>query len=565
VLLTLKPGGEAHDAEESLRTLKFGLCAAKVTTVRTANCTKAKELEELEQEMGEVEEKLQELQVVEAEDTSALEAAQQAMRELEERKAKEARQVQLVLMIQRRLMIVFVQLVSTTSSIYEILKFGVSPKIQALFPEIARLIEESIKPWEMKTDKGIAGADTVIVRVYHKVEGWLSKWKDVLGVDHREMLAFPDEVSSAQAPHAPPPAPSAWVRSKVEALYDTTLDIQPDLFELENQKDEVATHYVRLCAALNAVDRLVVAAQADLLQRKDLDNETIAMAHILGCVLQHARQRLAERHAAVEDKGEEVVDHLNRCLSLDLGSFFTVLPGSKAFKPRLAACSSWQDVLPLAADILTRALDEIDNPTPMEQQEEEVEEDARGSQLGPGFCYLGSGSAAWISTVKGLRRLNVRKVAEDKHTGKFCAAKEGVALLKAHVDELCSESMAGRIQEALDSAEYLEPITLEADLEREPRLSVSKQPTVMRVRVKLVEEKTGKYSVHKHMQVQFLEVVTEIKSAASGVRRSSMKPVSPAKSFSKNMSQVVVDREITLNGEQWETLCTQLPKYQAQV
>lgn len=55
--------------------------------------------------------------------------------------------------IQRRLMIVFVQLVSTTSSIYEILKFGVSPKIQALFPEIARLIEESIKPWEMKTDK----------------------------------------------------------------------------------------------------------------------------------------------------------------------------------------------------------------------------------------------------------------------------------------------------------------------------------------------------------------------------------------------------------------------------
>ena len=37
--------------------------------------------------------------------------------------------------------------------------------------------------------------------------------------------------------------------------------MQPELFELENQKDEVATHYVRLTAAVNSVDREVEAAK----------------------------------------------------------------------------------------------------------------------------------------------------------------------------------------------------------------------------------------------------------------------------------------------------------------
>ena len=41
------------------------------------------------------------------------------------------------------------------------------------------------------------------------------------------------------------------------------------------------------------------------------------------------------------------------------------LPKSQPFVPRLDAVRSWQDMLPLAADVLTRVTEEVDNPTPI--------------------------------------------------------------------------------------------------------------------------------------------------------------------------------------------------------
>ena len=55
------------------------------------------------------------------------------------------------------------------------------------------------------------------------------------------------------------------------------------------------------------------------------------------------------------------VAFLSTCLPV-----WQVLPKSKEFRPRLAAVASWQDMLPLAADVAARALDEIRHPSPPE-------------------------------------------------------------------------------------------------------------------------------------------------------------------------------------------------------
>jgi hypothetical protein len=83
----------------------------------------------------------------------------------------------------------------------------------------------------------------------------------------------------------------------------------------------------------------------------------------------------------------------------------------------------------------------------------------------------------------------------------------GIALLHDHVQQLCKPNVVEGIREALNSDEF-EPGSFEADLESEPRLSgvgVNKKSVITRVCVSQVEEKTGKYSSERHMQVSQLD------------------------------------------------------------
>ena len=70
------------------------------------------------------------------------------------------------------------------------------------------------------------------------------------------------------------------------AAHEATLALQPELFGLENQKDFVATHYVRLAAALNSVDRELGAALDVALQRPDLSRRTRAVLNLTGRVME---------------------------------------------------------------------------------------------------------------------------------------------------------------------------------------------------------------------------------------------------------------------------------------
>jgi hypothetical protein len=77
----------------------------------------------------------------------------------------------------------------------------------------------------------------VIIRVNEKVEGWLSLWRKVLGVGHSTLSQSLGAESASVADGIVPLG--AWQLEKVEALFDMTLDVQPELWELENKKDEV--------------------------------------------------------------------------------------------------------------------------------------------------------------------------------------------------------------------------------------------------------------------------------------------------------------------------------------
>ena len=75
------------------------------------------------------------------------------------------------------------------------------------------------------------------------------------------------------------------------AAHEATLALQPELFGLENQKDFVATHYVRLAAALNSVDRELGAALDVALQRPDLSRRTRAVLNLTGRVMEQVPLR----------------------------------------------------------------------------------------------------------------------------------------------------------------------------------------------------------------------------------------------------------------------------------
>jgi hypothetical protein len=140
----------------------------------------------------------------------------------------------------------------------------------------------------------------------------------------------------------------------------------------------------RLAAALNSVGRELGAALGATLARADLSRRSRAVLHLTGRVMEQARQRLAVKQAVVEDKGDEVVEHLQRACALKLGELVARLPRGRPFRPRLAACASWQDMLPLAADVLQCALDEMDTPSAAgagDEDAEEVEEDPAGKPL----------------------------------------------------------------------------------------------------------------------------------------------------------------------------------------
>jgi hypothetical protein len=407
------------------------------------------------------------------------------------------------------------------------------------------------------------------------------------------------------------------------AAHEATLALQPELFELENQKDFVATHYVRLAAALNSVDRELGAALDVALQRPDLSRRTRAVLNLTGRVMEQvprhpplcsdanfsqgdiarsravkhqrhadsifstrsvlrnpqrstltpdgndgtqARQRLAVKQAVVEDKGEEVVEHLQRICALQLGELVALLPRGRSFRPRLAVCATWQDMLPLAADVLLCALDEMDHPTPPEVVDEldgVPDEDPAGSHLGEAFAVLGGEgdkAAAWVTCVKGVKRLQVRTVVEveevaaeqgEQRRRRLQAAGEGVALQEAHVRRLGDETTLRGVEQALGSAEHLAPETFETCLDSAPRIVAAagggKRSVALWVRVLLHEQRTGKYSVKRSMRVDVRERQTEMKALRERAQRPSAGPGA--------------ERGLTLTAVQWSALVRLLPNY----
>ena len=53
-----------------------------------------------------------------------------------------------------------------------------------------------------------------------------------------------DDDEHPEAAAGPSKPRSEWKKKEVEALYDLTLNMNPDLFDLENQKDEVCLHLI---------------------------------------------------------------------------------------------------------------------------------------------------------------------------------------------------------------------------------------------------------------------------------------------------------------------------------
>ena len=89
-------------------------------------------------------------------------------------------------------------------------------------------------------------------------------------------------------------------------------------------------------------------------------------------------------------------------------------------------------------------------------------------------------AAAWVTCVKGIKRLQLRTVVEEAAGGagggggegeprRLAAGGEGVALQAAHVARLREASTLKGVEEALGSAEHLTFSAFEACLDAGPR------------------------------------------------------------------------------------------------
>jgi len=260
-----------------------------------------------------------------------------------------------------------------------------------------------------------------------------------------------------------------------------------------------------------------------------------------------------------------VVEHLQRICALKLGELVVLLPRGRRFRPRLAVCATWQDMLPLAADVLQCALDEMDHPTPPETVEELhgiPDEDPAGSHLGEAFAVLGGEgdkAAAWVTCVKGVKRLQVRTVVEAEEAAteegeqrrRLAAGGEGVALQEAHVRRLGDETTLRGVEQALGSADHLTPETFETCLDAAPRTVAAagggRRSVALWVRVLLHEQRTGKYSVERTMRVDVRERQAEMKALRERAQRPSAGPGA--------------ERGLTLTAVQWGALAKLLPNY----
>ncbi|KAK3268401.1 hypothetical protein CYMTET_23098 [Cymbomonas tetramitiformis] len=583
ILLALTPNDV--DADESVRTLRFGALAHRVQTVCSAHCEKEAEVDAMETEIEKTEDKIQKLEVAaktgDAEQQAELAEAQRHHDALQARIEEQRQESLLQLQIQRQFMASYMGMVGTMASVADTLQYGIASAIQERWPVIEEHIEDCVRRCEKLVDKGIRGSDTLILRTHHKVEQWLSEW-----LHYGLYVPPPGDPDATDLGALELVPPTKWSSEHLEKLLDTTLDMQAELWDLENEKDELRTHYVSLAAGVNSVERELAAAREEFHQgdstMNDKHRKMTAYLDVGVLVIQQARQRLAEKNAAMEDKCDEVAENLNRCTSLGLASLVAKMHAAAphvwsrsdtvdTFEPRFGVVKSWQDVLPLAEDLLKLMLSGLSDPslhTPASGSgrqpgggetaeptagrggeaatssgEPALGSDPVGQHLGEGFLRLGEACGAWVSSFKGTKRVNIRGLVPDGD--KVEADKEkGIALVSKQVKLLRQQS--ADISGALKTKQLTELIT---DLDKEAVVSGAPGKKVAVIKRVVVSE-----NVTKTALLSWVKRQVDMREWTSAL---GLKPLSKTKPPQFQPS----DRGISLSSEEWDQLATHLPQY----
>mmetsp|Transcript_4775 Transcript_4775/g.13296 ORF Transcript_4775/g.13296 Transcript_4775/m.13296 type:complete len:717 (+) Transcript_4775:321-2471(+) len=508
LMLNLSPC--AFSDRESQRTLKFGMSGMKVKVKAQPNRTMDEAVARVKKELSEMEEKEREIKAAPKGD--ALRNVSQERQALQYQLGEVTAKARQRLELERELQTAWLDNVRDLWSITETLRFGVSPAIRDRYMVVQHLISSDIDEHERTLDRGVRNCDTVVISAHRKVTKWLQQWA-AIGAWSAELWRQDNEAddqppsallrSSALETSPSTVAPvSEWDFFLLETMKEATADLQHDLWELENRKDTMNTSYVRLSASLGCLSKEIfrvsteVAAETQLkdgegtLKKKDI--ELSAAAGLAQRVVSRAKEQLASKQAAMEEKKQEVMEQLDSCLQIDLRGVFARMQRSgtayagdawsgaslEVYGPRFNACQSWGDMLPLAQDILAVAIEGLKEASARKQAASDTEaqassptEDVRqagqstgrpgnrrpGKGSGQGGTSsdrvdLGEGLLAWVADVKGNAKLHIGAATWDPEG----AAVEGAGMLlgASQVRHLCgaAEAVNEAVEKAADGA-----------------------------------------------------------------------------------------------------------------